>query len=562
MGLRLDTLPVQRYEGCSLFIKDAAVVEETGTRTIQGFASMRGVDRDFDDIDPSLFDIDRFMKNPRVLYNHKLWKRDDGNEVDAGIITDMRVAYAAKGSSVGEVDIVDIQEKTTIATVSEDDHVAMPGDYGLWVVADIKEDGVIELIDAGRLSAFSWRGSLTYRMNREVIDLQEVSVVTVPAHSDALFMIKKDFSLNDASIALGADGSIHMVEEGDELATLTGPAVDVAKTYPYAVLSKRISGEQSMLPLRKYADDAEAIMYVRELMDGNSELSHLLLLKHAGKALGDDAVYSVVHTCVRTGQEGTMWTKGYIDKLPDSSFAFISSGGILDGTGRTEPRDFRLFPIANHKGVLNADRIKEALKEVKQHPVSSPVRHAVVSAAVEAGVLSKSEEVPSDEVDDALLGAGDGESDTKTEGGDGKMTDEQLEAIMKGLDGLTSRFEALEKKVAEKEKSAEGSSSTEEESAESSPEEIEKSADAEKFTALMDMFQGVSDKMSELTTRVENMEKSPQESQEATEADEAEAGEEAQLLEKSKNMSGDDRKAAVRSVMQSLLTMPPSRNNR
>jgi len=566
MGSRLDTLPVRKYEGYALFIKsattDASV--DTDVRTIQGFASMRGMDRDFDDIDPGLFDIEKFMENPRVLVNHTLWKREDGNEVDAGNVTLMRVAYAVKGSNIGDVDIVDLEDKKTITTVSEQDHVASPGDYGLWVEAEIMEKGVIELIDAGRLGAFSWSGSLIYRMNKDVIDMREVSVVTIPAHPDALFIIKKDFSLNNSSLAVSEDGTIRVIEDEDQLTELSGPAVDVAKAFPYAVLSKRITGGQSMLPLRKYKNDEEATKHVQELLEGNSELSHILLLKHANKLFDDDLVYTVVHTSVHTDRDSTLWTKSYIDNLPDSAFAFISSGGVLDGTGRTEPRGFGLFPIANHKGVLNADRIKEALKTVQVHPVSSPVRHAIVSAAVEAGVLSKSEEAPSDEVDDALLGAGDGESDTKTEGGDGEMTDEQVKAIMAGFEGLTSRFDALEKMVTAKEESEEEKPSAEstdegttEKSAPPQKEEETKSADDQKFEALMGMFKGVSDNMSELTTRIEKMEIAPQESKGATEADGAVADKEAQLLEKSKNMAGEDRKVAVRGVITRLLTEPP-----
>ena len=45
-----------------------------------------------------------------------------------------------------------------------------------------------------------------------------------------------------------------------------------------------------------------------------------------------------------------VWTRRYINNLPDSSFALILPGGEKDETGRTKPRSLRMFPYKDAQG--------------------------------------------------------------------------------------------------------------------------------------------------------------------------------------------------------------------
>jgi len=88
-----------------------AMIEEKGTSLLQvsGFASMKGLDRQGDSVDPKLFDIPTFMANPQLWLNHGLYTRPDtGTEVPIGTVENAFVVRIRReGSSLIVVEAED-----------------------------------------------------------------------------------------------------------------------------------------------------------------------------------------------------------------------------------------------------------------------------------------------------------------------------------------------------------------------------------------------------------------------------------------------------------------------
>ncbi len=75
------------------------------------------------------------------------------------------------------------------------------------------------------------------------------------------------------------------------------------------------------------------------------------------------------------------WTAAFINDLPDSSFAYIESGGEKDEDGRTTPRGLRHFPHHDSGGEIDLPHLRNALARAPQSPFEDRVmphleRHA------------------------------------------------------------------------------------------------------------------------------------------------------------------------------------------
>jgi hypothetical protein len=58
------------------------------------------------------------------------------------------------------------------------------------------------------------------------------------------------------------------------------------------------------------------------------------------------------------------WPRSLVNELPDSSFAIVLSGGVLDEDGRTVPRSHRLLPYKTERGTVDASHLRNALATV------------------------------------------------------------------------------------------------------------------------------------------------------------------------------------------------------
>ena len=387
----------QHISGRIAFVKRATpsgkkkpMYKEGDPRYVAGFASMTGEDRQGDDIDPELFDIKSFMTNPQLFYNHKLWKTSDGNEVSVGVVEEMVVAVVAASENDDEFKIVSKDTGELIDTVPKDDRrVIEEGDVGLWVKARVMEPGVIQMIDEGRLNAFSWRGDMSRKNATPKIDLMEVSLVYVPANSRSLVYSK---SLEDNTqryvvmekgggykeIAVGADDPAFLLSDQNIRTSSEGPA--------FAYLKEFKDGTQEFKDLR--AEEFQgAIQEFWSYVSEHPVFGRIVLLKNTYKASDEGPVFEVLDEAQRRYVSTTnFWTQSYVDGLPDGAFAYVEKGGDLDEQNMTAPRSLRHFPIKDHRGSLDRGRVEDAINALEQHPFACHVAPVLKSAADELGI--------------------------------------------------------------------------------------------------------------------------------------------------------------------------------
>jgi len=65
-----------------------------------------------------------------------------------------------------------------------------------------------------------------------------------------------------------------------------------------------------------------------------------------------------------------VWTRRYINDLPDSAFAIILPGGEKDETGRTVPRNLRKFPHHRMDGSIDLPHLRNANARVPQSKIT------------------------------------------------------------------------------------------------------------------------------------------------------------------------------------------------
>lgn len=58
------------------------------------------------------------------------------------------------------------------------------------------------------------------------------------------------------------------------------------------------------------------------------------------------------------------WTNAQINDLPDSSFAYVESGGKKDSSGRTVPRTLRNLPYKDASGKIDLPHLRNAMARV------------------------------------------------------------------------------------------------------------------------------------------------------------------------------------------------------
>ena len=592
-----------KLEGHALFIKresplsvsETATGEEVACRIVKGFASTRGVDRQGDDIDPTLFDVDSYMRNAQLFIDHKKWLREDGNEVSVGIVEQAKVAQAISGESPDELRIVAYPyvkgEYQVIDTVPRDDRgVVQEGEVGLWVVAKVMEKGVIDLIDEGRLNAFSWRGRMIYdhSVGADIIDMMEISVVFVPANAKSLFMIQKSFEGEAETVdvaILSQDGHITIVPGYPANVRAKDESWFVAS--PYLVTTKGGLGSEDVghpFPVRHaYETFQEASSCARVLFAANGDYNSVAVLKHDGEFTEEGgAIYTLVRAYQVSEVNKAQWSTSYINSLPDGAFAYIEPGGNKDEEGKTQPRALRHFPIKNAEGKLDEAHVKNALARLSQSPFGPKAKAKVVAAAKQLGIKvgeSKSDSVGLTDGEQYLL---DGTVPEEMKGGEEDMsepvTKEEVEALKGELSTMRDQFVELLATLKAKEESTEAPVEvTEEETVKQTEDEVveepateavEAEVKSEEVTteppaeevveaaipsvdlkAVQDSVAEIKGLMDEFGIRMKQVEALPLPSKEILPEKE----------EMSKGLEGEERKVATDELLTTILTEPSRR---
>jgi len=86
---------------------------------------------------------------------------------------------------------------------------------------------------------------------------------------------------------------------------------------------------------------------------------------------------------VQTRKRGSIlseriWTRDYINRLPDSAFAIILPGGSKDEEGKTIPRDLRKFPHHNIQGEVDIPHLRNANARVPQSNLTEEQKAAAL----------------------------------------------------------------------------------------------------------------------------------------------------------------------------------------
>jgi hypothetical protein len=64
-----------------------------------------------------------------------------------------------------------------------------------------------------------------------------------------------------------------------------------------------------------------------------------------------------------------VWTRAFINDLPDSSFLYIESGGAKDDEQKTKPRSLRHFPYRDFEGKVDLPHLRNAIARIPQSTV-------------------------------------------------------------------------------------------------------------------------------------------------------------------------------------------------
>ncbi len=75
------------------------------------------------------------------------------------------------------------------------------------------------------------------------------------------------------------------------------------------------------------------------------------------------------------------WTRAYMDKLPDSAFLAVMTGGKKDSEGKTVPRSKRKFPIRDANGKIDKPHLDNALARIPDSDISDSLKDRLTAKA-------------------------------------------------------------------------------------------------------------------------------------------------------------------------------------
>ena len=76
-----------------------------------------------------------------------------------------------------------------------------------------------------------------------------------------------------------------------------------------------------------------------------------------------------------------VWTRAFMNDLPDSAFLYVESGGEKDEEGKTVPRTLRHFPFRDATGKVDLPHLRNALARIPQSNVSQEEKDKATAKA-------------------------------------------------------------------------------------------------------------------------------------------------------------------------------------
>jgi len=138
-----------------------------------------------------------------------------------------------------------------------------------------------------------------------------------------------------------------------------------------------------------------------------------------------------------------VWTRRYINDLPDSSFALILPGGERDETGRTKPRSLRMFPYKDAEGRVDLPHLRNANARLPQSDLTAEqkeqaMRH-LAAHKKKLGIGMSAEE--------AKLVEQEPEGEIEFEASPEPTMDELIASIEDIIEQINSTIEGLEVRI-------------------------------------------------------------------------------------------------------------------
>lgn len=135
---------------------------------------------------------------------------------------------------------------------------------------------------------------------------------------------------------------------------------------------------KSMVDPRSFAQDPgildlisvppEELLLLRgaliDLIGANPD--NITLLKQAQRAHGLIVNELRARGVMPDPTEKAVWSRAFINDLPDSSFLLIESGGTKDAEGKTKPRSLRHFPVKGPDGKVDLPHLRNAIARIPQ----------------------------------------------------------------------------------------------------------------------------------------------------------------------------------------------------
>lgn len=116
-------------------------------------------------------------------------------------------------------------------------------------------------------------------------------------------------------------------------------------------------------------DETEVIIQKQALVNGCIDIINELETRNVNVTKYADELCKAV------------WTRAYINDLPDSAFLYVESGGKKDDEDKTKPRSLRHFPYKDSTGKIDLIHLKNALSRIPQSKLPESVKTRVAGAA-------------------------------------------------------------------------------------------------------------------------------------------------------------------------------------
>jgi len=367
---------------------------------VSGFVSMNTEDRHGDILNPTLFDLATYMKNPQLWINHGLWRTPSGNEIAVGVVESIR-SVRVELSGARAV-LFDLTSGEKVKVIESEKFLLEDKARGLWVVCRVAVPEVAQLIRDGRLNAFSWQGVI-YRNKRTgaiaKIDVYEVSLVNIPANQYALLQVGKMLHIQSA-------GGAHTVIDAEAVSSLLPRASHAGNADAAAAISTKGGDSEMDDTLLKVLTDrldnvSTALAGVAGIAETvNSLAARIKALEDKDSSLADaakaEADADAAAKKAEAEADAAQQTSAVEKKLAELTEAIAAVAALPDAIGvlgkrleALEASPAQKKAIGDGNDAPNIAETRKKLSEIPRETAKAAVRRALGQAIVPPHVLNR-----------------------------------------------------------------------------------------------------------------------------------------------------------------------------